>query len=231
MGQIYGIYSKIEDKIIYIGQTIIGYQKRFKKHLLQSKSNNRCAIHNKIHKYGPENFYPILIMECENADLNDNEIKFIETYDTYRNGLNETIGGETMSGYKHKDETKKIIGEKLKQRWENDRESIIESLKTRPPRKQSEEELQWRKEYLQKNNPMFSSETKEKLSKTCKNKYENGYVNPHTQNWKLTFSNGEIVEVFDLKAYCRKHNLKYTSLYSAFKRSAKHKDITKIEKV
>ena len=231
MGQIYGIYSKIEDRIIYVGQTIIGFDKRFKKHLTQSESKNRCAIHNKIHKYGQENFYPILLKECENVDLNTNEIKFIEFFDTYKNGVNETIGGEAMSGYKHKDETKKIIGEKLKHRWENDRETIIESLKKRPPRKQSDNELEWRKEYLTNNNPMFSKKTKEKLSKTCKDKYDNGYVNPRTQNWKLTFHDGEIVEVFDLKKYCRENNLKYASLYNAFKRNAKHKDIIRIEKV
>ena len=231
MGQIYGIYSKIENRIIYIGQTIIGFEKRFKKHLIQSESNNRYAIHNKIRKYGHENFYPIALEECENDDLNVNEIKFIKAYDTYKNGLNETIGGAAMSGYKHKDETKKIIGEKLKHRWKNDRETIIESLKKRPPRIQTGNELEWRKQYLTKNNPMFSENTKKKLSKTCKDKYDNGYVNPRTQNWKLTFFNGKIVEVFDLKKYCQENNLKYTSLYSSFKRNTKHKDITKIEKV
>ena len=230
MGQIYGIYSKIENKIIYVGQTIIGFEKRFKKHLTQSESKNRCAIHNKIRKYGHENFYPILLNKCENVDLNVNEIKFIDIYGTYKNGLNETIGGEAMSGYKHKDETKKIIGNKLKHRWENNRETIIESLKKRPPRTQNDNELEWRKEYLAKNNPMFSEKTKKKLSKTCKDKYDNGYANPRTQNWKLTFHNGEIVEIFDLKNYCQENNLKYASLYSAFKRNAKHKNIEKIEK-
>ena len=82
-----------------------------------------------------------------------------------------------------------------------------------------------------KNNPMFSEKTKEKLSKTCKDKYDNGYSNPRTQTWKLTFHSGENVEVFDLKNYCLENNLKYTSLYSAFNRNAKHKDIEKIEKV
>lgn len=231
MGQIYGIYSKIENKIIYVGQTTIDFEKRFKKHLTQSGSNHRYAIHNKIHKYGHKNFYPILLKECEYADLNVNEIKFIEVYDTYKNGLNETIGGETMSGYKHKNETKKIIGEKLKLRWENDRETIIESLKRRPPRIQSDNELEWRKEYLTKNNPMFSEETKKKLSETCKHKYNNGYVNPRTQNWKLTFSNGETVEIFDLKDYCRKNNLKYASLYRVFKKNTKHKDIINVQKI
>jgi len=231
MGQIYGIYSKIEDRIIYVGQTIIGFERRFKKHLRQCHSNNRCAIHNKIRKYGQENFYPIMLKECKKKDLNVNEIKFIQYYNTYKNGLNETIGGKAMSGYNHKDETKKIIGEKLKHRWENDRETIIESLKKRPPRTQSDNELKWRKDYLTKNNPMFSEKVKKKLSETCKYKYDNGYVNPRAQKWKLTFFNGEIVEVFDLKNYCLKNNLKYISLYNAFKRNSKHKNIMKIEKV
>jgi group I intron endonuclease len=231
MGQIYGIYSKLENKIIYIGQTIIGYDKRFKKHLASCKSDNHCAIHAKIKKYGSDNFYSILLLECENDKLNEKEILFIEKYNTFKNGLNETIGGGTMSGYKHKEKTKQIIGEKLKRRWETDRENIIESLKRRPPRIQKNEEIQQRKKYLKENNPMYLESTKIKLSKTCKEKYENGYINPRTKNWKLTMENNVILEIFNLKQYCLDNKIKYISLYKAYKKQIKYKNIEKIEKV
>lgn len=230
MGHIYGIYSKLEDKIVYIGQTIIGYDKRFKKHLNSCKLNSHCAIHAKMRKYGSDNFYPILLSECKNTELNEKEIEFIEKYDTYRNGLNETIGGGTMSGYKHKEITKQVIGEKLKKRWETNRENIVESLKQRPPRAQKYEEIQWRKSYLKENNPMYSESTKIKLSKTCKEKYESGYVNPRTKGWKITTPENETVIVYGLRAFCSDKKIGHSGMYYAFQHGTVYRGY-KVEKL
>lgn len=230
MGEIYGIFSKIDNRIIYIGQTIIGFENRFKKHIRQCKSKTKCAIHNKMNKNGLENFYPLLLMKCEKKFLNENEILFIKKYDTYKNGLNETAGGETMSGYKHKEVTKQKIGEKLKKRWIENREIIIESLKKRPPRKQSVKEIMWRSEYFKKNNPCKKLKVKQKISNSHKNKYENGYVNPNSGKWKITKPNNETIIVTGLKNFCKKNNLGYSGMYYAFKNKIQYHGY-KIEKV
>jgi group I intron endonuclease len=231
MGQIYGIYSFIHDKIIYVGQTIIGYEKRFKNHLKQSDNKSSKKIHKTIKKYGKENFKPVLLLECDLGQLNEKEIEMIKQYDTYKNGCNLTIGGETMSGYKHKQKTKETIGKKLKERWENDRESIIESLKKRPIRKQSIQELEKRSISLKKDNPMHNESVRNKLSETCKKKYESGYTNPRAQRWIIKLKTNEIVEIVDLKNFCIESGLKYNAVYSAWARKKPHKFILNIEKV
>jgi group I intron endonuclease len=231
MGQIYGIYSSIHNRIIYVGQTIKGYEYRFKRHLRECDNKTCKKIHKTINKYGKDNFKPILLLECETHELNSKEIKMIELYDTLRNGCNLTFGGETMSGYKHKQDTKEKIGKKLKERWENNREEIIESLKKRPPRKQSLEERRKKSEFFKETNPMHSEKVREKLSETCKKKYENGYTNPRSQKWMIQLDTGKVLEILDLKSYCRENNLKYNAVYSAWTRAKPHKNIIKIEKV
>lgn len=217
MGEIYGIFSKIENKIVYIGQTIIGFENRFKKHIRQCGYKTKNSIHNKMLKYGIENFYPILLLKCSKNLLNEKEIEFIKKYNTYKNGLNETVGGETMSGYKHKKETKKKIGKKLKERWKENRELILESLKKRPPRKQSEEEKSWRSEYMKNHNPSNKKEVCEKISQSHKKLYTQGYKNPNTKKWRIVKPNSEVVVLFDLKAFCKENQLGYSGMYYAFK--------------
>jgi len=230
MGQIYGIYSFVHNKIIYVGQTIIGYENRFKKHLRECGSERSKKIHKTIKKYGKENFKPILLLECKGEDLNQKEIEMIEYYGTYRNGCNLTIGGETMSGYNHKETTKVKIGEKLKKRWENNRDSILESMKKRPPRKQFKEELEKRSVYLTENNPMHSVKTKEKLSETCKNKYKNGYINPNSKKWKITTPDDKIIITNEMKKFSKENGLGYNGMYYAYTHKTCYRGY-KIEKV
>lgn len=231
MGQIYGIYSKLENKIIYIGQTIIGHEKRFRKHITESKnSRNKKKIHYKMIKYGIENFESILLFECEKDFLNEKEKEYIKLYNTHADGCNLTLGGETMSGYKHTEETKKKIGEKLKDRWDKNREEIIEVLKKRPPRKQSQKELQKRSVQMKNKNPMFYDNVKNKLSDTCKKKYKNGYINPKSKTWKITTPENEIIITKEMKKYCKENNLGYNGMYYAYMNNTVYRGY-KIEKM
>lgn len=230
MGQIYGIYSLIHNKIIYVGQTIVGYEVRFKKHLKQCEGKNLKKIHKVIKKYGKENFKPILLVECPTEELNQKEIKMIEYYDTHRNGCNLTIGGETISGYKHKQSTKLKIGEKLKERWKKDRNFLLDCFKKRPPRQQLKEELEKRSKYLTENNPMHLNETRQKLSEICKNKYRSGYINPNSKKWKITTPTNEIIITNEMKKFCKENNLGYNGMYYAYTHKVCYKGY-KIEKV
>lgn len=67
-------------------------------------------MYNALNKYGLENFeYSILetITPNENINikeivkkLNDLEVFYIQKYDSFNNGYNLTIGGESIAGYK-----------------------------------------------------------------------------------------------------------------------------------
>lgn len=74
----------------YVGLTTRGIEKRFKEH---SRANS--TIGNAIRKYGEDVFTIEIIKECKDyADLIKSECEMIAKYDTYRNGYNNTTGGD-----------------------------------------------------------------------------------------------------------------------------------------
>ena len=59
------------------------------------KKNQSRALYRAMNKYGVENFSCIEIKETDTP--NEDEIYFIQKYDTYHNGYNETLGGDGAS--------------------------------------------------------------------------------------------------------------------------------------
>lgn len=99
MNRICGIY-KFENNInghIYIGQSI-DIKKRFREHKSASFNPNNpdynLPIHSAIRKYGLENFSFDIIDICSEEKLNDQEIYWIDYYNSYTNGnYNISKGG------------------------------------------------------------------------------------------------------------------------------------------
>ena len=92
MGFIYKITNNINQKS-YIGKTERSIQIRYKEHL-RHKDYLDLPLYRAFNKYGVENFTITQIEECENKDLDDREIYWINFYKTYLNGYNCTAGGE-----------------------------------------------------------------------------------------------------------------------------------------
>lgn len=93
IGKIYIIKNTITDKV-YIGQTIQSVERRFKKHLSDSKQSNNI-FSRAIKKYGAENFYyEILESNIPLSELDEREIYWIKYFDSYNNGYNSTTGGQ-----------------------------------------------------------------------------------------------------------------------------------------
>lgn len=101
MGYIYKISNDINDKL-YIGQTIHNIQYRFHGHISQSLRAPDNKFHYAINKYGKEHFQIELIEECDNAQLNEREIYWIQYYDSVNNGYNTTWGGSSGFHYNRK---------------------------------------------------------------------------------------------------------------------------------
>jgi group I intron endonuclease len=108
---IYKVTNLVNNKV-YIGQTSRGFEVRKKEHLRHI--NDSIYFHSALKKYGVDNFIWEVIDDALTQDeLNCKEIKWIEYYNSFgKNGYNLTKGGDTSSGYKHSDETKKKISEK-----------------------------------------------------------------------------------------------------------------------
>lgn len=96
-----GIYKieNIQNNKCYIGQSI-NIENRWKKHLL---ANDDFTIHKALRKYGKENFIFSILEECNQDELNEKEIYWIEYYDSLiPNGYNMVPGGFNGSGYLQK---------------------------------------------------------------------------------------------------------------------------------
>lgn len=101
MGDIYAIKRIDIDKIVYIGQTIRNYKVRWQQHKQVAKNadSSRYALYAAIQKFGIQNFYPILIEQCDNIKLNEREQYWIKYYNTKveKGGYNLTDGGDSNS--------------------------------------------------------------------------------------------------------------------------------------
>ena len=99
-----GIY-KITNKInnhSYIGQSI-HIEKRWNEHQTEYNWERECRkpLYLAFQKYGLENFTFEVLEECEPQDLNNKEKYYIEYYNTYKDGYNQTTGGEDNYGENH----------------------------------------------------------------------------------------------------------------------------------
>jgi group I intron endonuclease len=113
-GKIYKIINK-KNGLIYVGCTINSLEKRFNEHLYRCfKTDYKSKLYNSMKKYGQDNFTIELIEECDLDMIYETEKKYVESYDSYNNGLNSTFGGEGCLGYTHSPEIRQKISENTK---------------------------------------------------------------------------------------------------------------------
>lgn len=91
---IYLITNKINGKN-YIGQSI-DIARRWRQHR-EAVSYGQTPLYKAIRKYGIENFDFCILEECSKEELNDKEIQYIEQYNSYFCGYNQTRGGDQYS--------------------------------------------------------------------------------------------------------------------------------------
>ena len=93
VGIIYGWYCTVTDKW-YVGQTV-NPEKRFKTHIYDAiDANDNNYFHRALRKYGLENFvYCVFEENVLRDNLNMKEQEWIEYYDSFHSGYNETAGG------------------------------------------------------------------------------------------------------------------------------------------
>lgn len=99
---IYKITNKINNKS-YIGQSN-NIHHRFAQHKSENyrKSYPEKILYKAIQQHGINNFTFEIIEECNQSDLDDLEVYWINFYDTYNNGYNGTRGGKGFDGAEEK---------------------------------------------------------------------------------------------------------------------------------
>ena len=103
-----GIYkiTNIVNGKAYIGQSV-NVEKRWKSEQNAAFEPNSAAyeypLQRAFRKYGLEKFTFEIIEECQQSELNDKEIYWVQHYDTFFNGYNQTLGGDGQgSGMKER---------------------------------------------------------------------------------------------------------------------------------
>lgn len=149
----------------YIGLTEKTLEYRVKQHLHNVKQNYKTSrkFYNSIKKYGIDNFIIGIIEECDVFLLYEREKFYIKKYNTYKNGLNSTLGGEGASGWKHTEETRKKLGNINRGRklTEEHKEKLRKHRHTEEWKRQQSERLRGR---------VVKPETRIKLSESQKGK-------------------------------------------------------------
>lgn len=104
MGYIYKITNLINQKG-YIGLTRRKPETRWYEHFntCYGSKGQKFHIHNAILKYGWVNFSFEILEEVAEDEINERERYWIQYYNTYDNGYNETLGGEGAVKYDYKE--------------------------------------------------------------------------------------------------------------------------------
>jgi len=108
MTGIYKITNLINQKS-YIGQSV-DIKRRWRDHRKAIQTGENC-LYKAIRKYGIENFSFEIIKECTPDELNDLERYYINLYDTYYNGYNSTLGGDSSRCCASPEQIKGIIND------------------------------------------------------------------------------------------------------------------------
>jgi group I intron endonuclease len=99
----------------YIGQTVNEKQRK-NAHVNRAKNGCEFLFYRAVRKYGWQNFIYGVIDIFEENLLNEKEVYYIDYYDTFNNGYNNTIGGGGSRGRIRTEEEIKKFSEKMKGR-------------------------------------------------------------------------------------------------------------------
>jgi len=199
MGKIYLITNTINNKV-YIGQTKLTLEQRFKEHQRPSK---KMSVSKAIQKYGRENFIIELLEECDVHNLDERETFYIKKYNSYEEGYNNTIGGGSQY-ISHTPEVKqklsisakgKLVGEKNPAKRPEVREKISQAQKKRV------ESGKWK-------SPTEGGHTPEALEKMRKNQPDRSGKNNSRYGVKMSEETKQKIREKQLLAQQRKRDEK-----------------------
>ena len=91
---IYLITNKINGRC-YVGQSV-DITRRWRQHK-EAAPHGHAPLYKAIQKYGIENFDFCVLEECSREELDSKEIQYIEQYNSYFCGYNQTRGGNQYS--------------------------------------------------------------------------------------------------------------------------------------
>jgi len=111
---IYEVYNIINGKV-YIGQAVDIFKRKVSHFsALEGNYHSNEHLQKSFNKYGGECFKFQILEECEESELDKREVYYIEQFDSFYSGYNQTLGGDGMNGRKWSENQRKIMSEKMK---------------------------------------------------------------------------------------------------------------------
>lgn len=101
------IYKHTINNKSYIGYTKYSIEFRLIQHLKSVDKGVKSKFLNAIREHGKDNIHSEVLEECNDALMQSREKYWILEFDTYKNGLNSTMGGDGGAiriGYKNSEE-------------------------------------------------------------------------------------------------------------------------------
>lgn len=104
MAYVYVITNNISGKQ-YVGKTNKSIAKRFQQHCDDSRKEQceKRPLYSAMNKYGIDNFSISMLEECPADESAIKEIYWIGRLDTYNNGYNATLGGDSKKYYDYQE--------------------------------------------------------------------------------------------------------------------------------
>lgn len=218
----------------YIGKTVKSLIARKGEHLTESKIHRKnYHFYNAINKHGWDSFdWEVLYNGDDDEDIREQEILFIESYDTFNDGYNMTEGGEGTVGHSQSDEWKDYMRTNNPMFNPETRAKVAETKRNQPFRgwddkfgkERADEVRESHSKRMQENNPMFDAEVVERGKKSKKKYYKSDkytkdrkslnkiLIDKLAKKWIIITPDGEEFEITNLNGYCKKQGLSSTCM-------------------
>jgi len=198
--KLYGIIYLLKNKLngkCYVGQTIKTLEERIYRHKYKS-DNKKMPISSAIKKYKFENFESTVLKECfSQEELDTSEIYFVNSLNTWApNGYN-LRAGKGRGALSEETKRKIGLGNKGKKASDETKKKLSEAHK----------------------GFKVSEITKKKLSIINKGKKPHINTNigaslKNSKHYILINPQGELINVFNMKKFCKENNLQNSNMSS-----------------
>lgn len=119
-----GIYACVclANSRAYVGQTQhLSIRKQQHITSLQNNQHYNTHLQHAWNKYGDNNFQWVILELCPVECLDEREIYWIDYYNSFENGFNQTLGGDGKRGYHESETTKFKHAEATRKSWTSER--------------------------------------------------------------------------------------------------------------
>lgn len=185
---VYKISNSINSKV-YIGVTRRPMRTRWKCHIGDARRGSKFHFHRAINKYGSEFFQiEILLSGMTSTEAAEAEVRLIHENDSYRNGYNETRGGNIVEWFENAtpEERAAITSRR--------RDGFLRYLAER-----SEKEIQ-----AHRNRTIAQWKNQNPVDRQAMSKK---MASRKAKRYRVTSPEGHVTEVLNLKAFCLEMNL------------------------